>query len=785
MADVEKKSNADKLKDITDKLETGIKEVFESEKYKEYLSVMSKFYNYSFNNTMLIAMQRPDATLVAGYKAWEQKFGRHVNKGATAIRILVPATYKKKQEMEKIDPKTQKPILDVYGKPVTEEVKVILPYFRPGYVFDVSQTSGKELPTFGVDELKGDVEGYRNFFEVLKEVSPVPIKFDRIEGRAKGFYSLVTKDITIREGMSQLQNVKTAIHEMAHAKLHDVDIDKHGKPKNKAVVIKDKNTEEVEAESIAFVVCQRYGIDTSEYSFKYLAKWSSDKDLPQLKASLKTISDTAAEFIEQIDEKLKNRELENNKNIEAEHDFDVENDVLVPVYQQSAQYAYQHNESDAWRRSHRINEECADYINSNADVAHNEHRMSEFSNALVEKFGHERAMYVIARNIQAREGDGRFDKAVAERAAAIDIPDMKLEYDNTTSYLVNTHSVVLNFVFRDLMDIEKELTRMPDNTTPEQMHNYGYTSDIMIPMESEAAKEYFDKGLSVYALYEDNTESMITSHEEIDEHKGLFGVEAEEWTAYLDSERHASMVEEQQSNKEAAFIFGPNDGFAVYQLRDDAPREYQFERLRGIGGSDMVDKSNYQFIYSDDLETDQLDDTYGVLGNIYEEFNMFKPDDFKGHSLSVSDIVVLKRDGELTSFYVDSFSFEEIPHFYGDNPKDLIWDNEKQTYLAKAKEQLAQQPELEDNISPSEIKELRGDTIPQQPIALEDMVSSGNATLRSKQLERKQAAHNEPKKAVTAKKASLVKRVQNNQKKISTTKSVPTQQKSKNKELGV
>ena len=212
--------NAQQVREITDKLEQGIKELFESERFKEYLRTMSKFYNYSFNNTLLIAMQKPEATLVAGYTAWQRNFDRHVMKGEKGIRILAPAPYKTQMEMEKIDPKTQKPVLDADGKPVTEMVEVMRPAFKVVSVFDVSQTEGKELPDIVVDELKGTVENYTAFFEALRQISPVPIGFEDISGGAKGYYHLEDRRIAIQEGMSEIQTVKTAIHEIAHAKLH-------------------------------------------------------------------------------------------------------------------------------------------------------------------------------------------------------------------------------------------------------------------------------------------------------------------------------------------------------------------------------------------------------------------------------------------------------------------------------------------------------------------------------------------------------------------------------------
>lgn len=310
-------SAQDRVKEITDKLEAGLKALFEGDNFKQYLDTMSKFHNYSFNNTMLIALQKPEATLVAGFNSWKNNFERSVNKGEKGIKIFAPAPYKKKKLQEKIDPETDLPVLDKDGKPVMEEVTVTIPAFKVVSVFDVSQTNGKELPTLGVDELKGDVENFEKFFGILKEVSPVPIKFDEIDGTAKGFYHQVNKDITIKQNMPEVQTIKTAIHEIAHAKLHDHDLKKADIDNPK----KDRNTEEVEAESIAYTVCQHFGIDTSDYSFAYVASWGSGKDTPELKASLETIRSTASELITQIEDKLRGLEREKV----AEQETNIEN----------------------------------------------------------------------------------------------------------------------------------------------------------------------------------------------------------------------------------------------------------------------------------------------------------------------------------------------------------------------------------------------------------------------------------------------------------------------------
>ena len=287
---------AEKLKEITDRLEQGITELFDSERYKEYLQVMSKFHNYSFNNTLLIAMQKPDASLIAGFNAWKNNFGRNVMRGEKGIRILAPSPYKIRQEVEKKDPQTGKTVIGKDGKPVTETKEIQIPAYKVVAVFDVSQTEGRELPSISANELTGDVEQYEDFFAALEKTSPVPMGFEKIEGGAHGYYHLEEKRIAIDEGMSQLQNLKTAIHEIAHAKLHDIDLNAPEQPDRP-----DRRTREVQAESIAYTVCQHYGLDTSDYSFGYVAGWSSGRELAELKTSLETIRATAAEIINSID----------------------------------------------------------------------------------------------------------------------------------------------------------------------------------------------------------------------------------------------------------------------------------------------------------------------------------------------------------------------------------------------------------------------------------------------------------------------------------------------------
>ena len=320
-----KQTEKQKVQEITQKLEEGIKDVFESEKYKEYLTTMSKFHHYSLNNAMLIAMQKPDATLIAGYQAWQKNFDRHVKRGEKGIRILAPAPYKIKEEREKTDPVTGEIVLDKNGMPVIEEVEVKLSAFRVVPVFDVSQTEGKELPDIGVSELSGSVEDYEDFMQALTEISPVPIGYEQIDGDAKGYFHTEEHRIALQEGMSQSQTVKTAVHEVAHAKLHDRELNSD----LEETILKDRNTKEVEAESVSYTVCQHFGIDTSDYSFGYIAGWSSGKDMKELKSSLDTIRKTSSELITGISERLQELKRDRGQEQDKENLLLIENSDLI------------------------------------------------------------------------------------------------------------------------------------------------------------------------------------------------------------------------------------------------------------------------------------------------------------------------------------------------------------------------------------------------------------------------------------------------------------------------
>ena len=439
--------NAQQVREITDKLEQGIKELFESERFKEYLRTMSKFYNYSFNNTLLIAMQKPEATYVAGYTSWQRNFDRQVMKGEKGIKILAPAPYKMQEEREKIDPVTQKPVIGADGNAVTETVEVLRPAFKVVSVFDVSQTDGKELPDIIVDELKGTVENYEAFFDALKQESPVPISFEDIPGGAKGFFSPVESRIAIQEGMSEIQTVKTAIHEIAHAKLHAFKPDEKAAPEDK----KDRHTKEVEAESVAYTVCQRYGIETSDYSFGYIAGWSSGKETKELKSSLDTIRKTAAEMIEGIDAKLKVLLSEKAQSTEKDAEAPTKEAVTVekpevPVYRETANYAYESGELESYRASLAANEKCRSAIEAAISGNYAENRLDADAavKSVLEQFSPERIRYVLANTIQQKDFDGRIPQPLKEWAKNVEVCS-----ENASRFLVDKCNPGLTALFVD------------------------------------------------------------------------------------------------------------------------------------------------------------------------------------------------------------------------------------------------------------------------------------------------------------------------------------------------
>ena len=326
----EKQSNKERIKEITAGIEKGIMELFESDRYRNYLTTMSRFHKYSLNNVMLIHAQRPNATLVAGFSKWKNSFGRHVKKGEKGIQILAPTPYKIKVDKEKLDPDTKLPMLDDEGKPITEEKEVTIPMFKVVSVFDVSQTDGKPLPQISFS-LTGDVAQYEVFMEALRRTSQVPITIEPMEPGMDGYFHLEKQAIFLREGMSQVQTVCAAIHEMAHSRLHNYEKMTELADDGETILVpgeKDRNTEEVEAESISYAVCQYFGIETADNSFGYIASWSQGKELKELRASLETINKTSSELISGIEQHY--REICKEKGIDLAADAPAQEQPQVP-----------------------------------------------------------------------------------------------------------------------------------------------------------------------------------------------------------------------------------------------------------------------------------------------------------------------------------------------------------------------------------------------------------------------------------------------------------------------
>ncbi len=606
----EKQSNKERLQEITASIETGIKELFQSEKYAQYLQTMSRFHRYSVNNQMLIYMQNPGATLVAGFNKWRDQFGRNVMKGEKGIKIIAPTPYKKKIEQEKLDPDTKLPMVDADGKVIMEEKTVQIPMYRPVTVFDVSQTEGKPLPQLATD-LTGKVENYEVFMEALRRSSPVPISIEVMSGKMDGYFDLEHQDIAIRKGMSEVQTVSAAIHEIAHAKLH-----------NKTENRPDHRTEEVQAESISFAVCAYYGIATGENSFGYIASWSKDKTLSELRDSLEVINKTAGGLISDIDKHFAAIIQEREAALVAEE----------PAELMERLYAVG---SDKYLHVQR-SDEGVDY------TLYDKATMKEIDGGQLDM--QDGALSVAALEICKLNDIPRSDSiAVADISI---LEELQAEADATIGIEPPVEE-----------NPEPVITDVADPAISMEARNaFGYTDDAMLPLTKDRAMELFDQDVPVYLLYGDSTEAMAFEPEEILQHDGIFGIDRTDW----------EQVKEQfpvtQPNKwQEAFMQNPGDSFCIYQLRDSAA-ELKFMGMSYLQEHGLVpDPESYVAVYAGDLRVGG--DDAETLEQLYMTFNTDRPADFTGHSLSVSDIVALKQNGVVTSHYVDSVGFVPVPDF--------------------------------------------------------------------------------------------------------------------------
>ena len=703
-----------------------------------YLSVMSKFHRYSVNNTMLIYMQKPEATLVAGFNKWKNQFARHVKKGEHGITIIAPTPYKKKIEEMKRDPDTHAPILDADGKAVMEEKEIEIPMFRPVKVFDVSQTDGKPLPELA-SSLSGTVPHYEAFLEALRRSAPVPIEFEPMVANTDGYFSPDQQRIAIREGMSEVQTVSATVHEIAHSKLHNqkkiqIDNDEQyqevelfekpalfsngrisrddlpegvycydlrgsdddpGSPicVEERVVVnhagsviltaplefseegrlyftdetglnfnggmltlsqflqeqkKDRRTEEVEAESISYAVCQYFGIQTGENSFGYIASWSKGKELKELRASLETINKTSCELINNIERHYKEICKERGIDLTAKQEpeqADIPQEALFLL--DDATYLHIQPCDTGWDYTLYDKETMKELDGGQLDT-------SELSRST--------AVRQICEGLEL-ENPSVQDAPLSMIETLQDAACQQMQ-EQVSQQSTETAATQLP----DAQEQALDEYPMPDSeVSVSDMQEYGYFYDGMLPVTRERALELDAAGLTVYVLHEDNTESMVFDTEEIMDHGGIFGVDREEWEKSPQFHEKVMERQEHQQEREQAFLAQNRDCFAIYQVSRDDPQNVRFMNLDWLKSHDIsIDRSNYDLIYTAPLR--ESGTVPEQLEKLYEQFNLQKPADFHSPSMSVSDIVAIKQDGKVSCHYCDSVGFTQIPGFLPENP---------------------------------------------------------------------------------------------------------------------
>ena len=796
------------LKEISERLEQGVKEIFTSERYTEYLNTMSKFHNYSFNNTLLITMQKPEATLVAGYQAWQKKFNRHVKRGEKGIQIIAPAPIREEQEIEKIDPVTKEPVIGDDGQPETEIVEMVIPRFRITTVFDVSQTEGEPIAELEVPELTGSVQFYDTFMQALQNISPVPIRMMNVEGEAKGYYHQTEKYIAIKEDMSNVQTMKTGVHEVSHALLHDREVmDAEG-------VLKDQTTKEVEAESIAYIVCNHFGLDTSEYSFTYIASWCESRDMKALKASMDTIRKTSAEIIGNIEEQMHEIELERpiretfhredvilhlSGSMGSEYSYNLVENMTAEQLQENVREYVTLLEQDEISEDEKPLEEfledrgatitvlyASDGVGENYpidffDVAYDadtgidyfsELTPKEQAEMLVEKAEFPRTIFteeekafvteyaetfpgqverlndlvwdmresydeagtnLVHEVIQAARANFPTTELPKERESTMQYAHRLIEAAETASHENFTESqrnLIVNFaykmddrdevlglvnrmltanrgdrseVMRSLVhETEAQMDNFPDGRIGfTEMHEAGIRLEHMYPLEKNRAVELYREGAEVFILHgnPDNPEQagqiLAETENAILGHDGIFGITETEWEVH--KEREAAIARQEKLQQDSAekidetlLLHGESGRFAIYQMDTGGEHTYQFmgfESAQKLGYS--IDGKDYRMVYAAPwTPTITLDD-------IFERFNINRPNDFHGHSLSVSDVIVINRTAETKAYYVDSFGFEELPNFIQQR-MEILENNHTRAYPPVYKGTLAQAMEERD-----------------------------------------------------------------------------------------
>ena len=744
MAD--KPTNRERLQQITAGIEQGIKELFESEKYMRYLSVMSRFHRYSVNNTMLIYMQKPDATLVAGYNKWKNQFERHVKRGEHGITIIAPTPFKKKIEEQKLDPDTKAPMLDQDGKVIMEEREVEIPMFRPVKVFDVSQTDGKPLPELA-STLSGSVQNYEAFMEALRRSAPVPLSVEPMVANMDGYFSPDQQRIAIRTGMSEVQTVSAAVHEIAHSKLHNyaqVQEEAARAGDKEPPKKKDRNTEEVEAESISYAVCQYFGIQTGENSFGYIANWSQGKELPELRASLETINKAAGELIADIDRHYKVICKERGIDLTAapEPQRDPIEQLAADIDQFSFDYdTYEYrdqvdNREDAlreltaafrggdasgvrdWLQEFADENEPGEAATKAAELLDRlEQLVPEPDPNLVKMAGEAIAMGVETTppSTEYREAllvlddttylhvqpcDTGWDYTLYDAATRkqldggqLDAPELPLstaalkicemhgmggqtiryaplsiiETLQETAYQQTAEAATTQLP--DAPEQHLDEYPMPDPTlTQDDLEKCGYLDGDLLPLSKERAYELMERDLTVYIIQQGENPAMAFDTTDLDAHDGIFAVTREEWEESTAFDAQVKERMDHQQEREQAFLDHKGDCFAIYQVKHtDELRDIRYEGLEWIKSiGQTVQRDNYDLVYTAPLTPGDLKGS--VLDNLEYRFNNEHPADYRHPSMSVSDIVAIKRDGKVSCHYCDSFGFAEVPGFLPDNP---------------------------------------------------------------------------------------------------------------------
>ena len=736
-----KPSNREQVKQIVAGIEGSIQELFQSERYAEYLRTMSRFHTYSVNNTILIHMQMPNATHVAGYNKWKNQFGRHVKQGEKGLTIIAPTPFKRKIEEMKLDPDTKAPVLDEDGNAVTEEREIEIPLFKPVKVFDVSQTEGAPLPSL-VSNLTGDVEQYEAFMEALRRTSPMSINVEPLRPGLDGLCNHDDQIISIQEGMSQVQTVCATVHEITHAVLHSREKDRltaaAGDVTKEPPKPKDENTMEVEAESVSYTVCQYYGIETGANSLGYIATWSKDRSLPELKASLETICKTASALINSIDRHFAEICKERGIGLTAQQ---TEQDAPDTLEQFAADlYDYMNQLHQAGALEHPFTSDPREQSIANLVT---EMEKGYFDgvrdplNYLVEHMDSMKAKSMLKRL------DGLIG---AQDAPVADLPDTPERFmgdmlelmdrlyaagqidknfppENREQLKANlardlradpsmVRAVLEKFVREgtgtaeagELLARLDRLTQGPEQEQPAPvaaaisppdelpdtiLDEYPVPDDSLtldrltedsdlLPLSREQAVILLEQDMTVYMVEAGKDPAMVFEPDDIMElpEGMMLAVPREEWEQSPEFRRAVLDRMQHQEERERAFLDHSADCFAIYQVKDDdALRDIRFESLDWLRSKGRtVERGNYDLVYTAPLSA--ADSVDAALDQLWYQFNNEHPADFQHPSMSVSDIIALSRGGVVTCHYCDSFGFAQLPDFL--TPKPTVAELEAQ-----------------------------------------------------------------------------------------------------------